>query len=84
MKSALPHTDVAEPLEQGKKDRKNKKKKFQERREWKDQILTTTTNASDFSLKKTKKRHGCDLSKVMYYNFDKKSHYANNCIKPKN
>ena len=77
--------NIAESSEQDKKDKKdrrNKKQRFWERKEWSDTpaIGNNTIDAS----KKKKKNQDCDTSRVTYYNCNKKSHFPNTCIKPKN
>ena len=81
--SAPPRTNVAEFSEQGKKDIKDKKWRFREKKERSEDILATGDNAIDVSKKKKKKRD-CDTSEVMCYNCNKKGHFANICTKPKN
>lgn len=54
--------------------KKNKKKRFQRHKQkQKKQILTTKVNITKALKKKLK---------VKYFNYDKKSYYTNNCIKP--
>ena len=84
LKSALLYDDATE---WSKKDnRKDKKKRFQGQRrehigEWKEQTLVTNINTTNVSKKKKKRR---DISEITYFNCDKKSHFASNCIEPKN
>lgn len=65
---------MAEPVR--KKNKEDKKKKFwkyrQNHSEWKEQTLATGVNTTKASKKNLK---------VKYFNYDKKSYYANNCIK---
>ena len=49
----LPCTNAVKPLKQEKKDWKDKKKKFQQRKKWKD-TPATGNNAIDVSKKKKK------------------------------
>ena len=61
-----------------KKDKKNKKKRFQGQkqkhiREQKRQILATGVNVTKAASKKK--------LKVRYFNYNKKGHYTNNCTK---
>ena len=55
------------------------KQKYTE--EQKEQTLATSVNTTD-ALKKSQKRR--DISKIMYFNCNKKVHFANNYTKPKN
>lgn len=68
--------DVAKPLEQEKKDRKVKQKKFWQRKKRKD-----TPATGDKIINVSKKTWKQDLNKIMYFVYNKKSHYANDCIK---
>ena len=65
-----------------KKDRRDKKRRFQERMNWSD-IPVTGDNAIDASKKK-KKSQDYDISGVIYYNCNKKGYFANIYTKPKN
>ena len=69
---APPRTNAAESSEQGKKDRKNKKRRFQERKK---QTPATGTNVTDARLKKK-------YLDITYYNCDKKGHYSKSCPEP--
>ena len=69
---ALPQTNAAKSLEQGKKDRKDKKRRFRERKE---QTLAIGTNVTDAGLKKK-------YPDITCYNCDKKGHYLKSCPKP--
>lgn len=64
-KTALLRTNVAEFLEQGKKDKKKKirKRKRDHIRKWK-KILTTSNNTINTSKKNSKNKY--DVSKVIY------------------
>ena len=69
-----------------KNDRKDKKKRFQGQirehtREQKEQIPVTNVNTTYILKKKKKKR---DIGEIIYFNCNKKSHFASNCTKPKN
>ena len=76
-KLALPRDNAAELAK--KKDRKDKKKKLRNRRrEQNKQTLATGDNTE--APKKKKKR--CDPNKVMCFNYNKKAHYASDCIEP--
>ena len=62
---------------------KDKKKKFQDQRrkhieEQKEQTLATSVNTINILKKKNNKR---DISEIIYFNWNKKSHFASNCIK---
>ena len=72
MATASPRANVAESLEQGKKDRKNKKRRFRERKE---QTPATGTNITNAGLKKK-------YPNITYYNYDKKGHYSKSCSEP--
>ena len=80
-KSAPPCNNMAEPA---KKEGKKKKKSQRHRREctgkWKEQL--SVTGVITKVPKKKKKRR--DPSEIIYFNYDKEGHYANNCTKPKN
>ena len=83
-KSAPSRDDAAESPK--KNNRKDKKKKFQGQRrehtgEREEQTPATNVNTTDVSKKK-KKRY--DVSKITCFNYDKKGHFASNCIEPKN
>ena len=77
--------DTAKLLEQDKKDKKdrrNKKRRFRKRNEQSD-TLAIGKNTIDASKKK-KKNRDWHTSRIIYYNCNKKGHFANTCIKPKN
>ena len=78
LKSVLPRDDPAKPA---KKENKQKRLKCQQEctREPKE-TPATGNNIVDAAKKKKK----CDTSKVMCFNYNKKGHYASDCIKPKN
>ena len=76
-KPAPSRDDVAKPDK--KEDRKDKKKKLQNRRRERNKQIPVTGDNTE-ALKKKKKRR--DPSEVMYFNCDKKGHYAKNCIEP--
>ena len=80
---ALLRINVVESSEQGKKDRKDKKWRFRERRKWSEDTPATSHNTIDASKKK-KKNRDCDISRVTCYNYNKKGHFANICTEPKN
>ena len=51
-------------------------KKFQEKKDKKDQILAIITNTIQYFQKK-KKKYDYNISEVIYYNYNKKNHYIN-------
>lgn len=55
-----------------KHDCKNKKKKFYEIWDKKDQNIINTSKA----FAKKKKNCDCDVNKIIYYNYNKKGHFA--------
>ena len=67
-----PRTNTAESSEQGKKDRKNKKWRFQKRKEQTPATGTNVTNA------RSKKKY----PDITCYNCDKKGHYSKSCSEP--
>lgn len=74
-----------ELLEQDKKnnqDWRNRKNNFQERKKRND-TPAISNNAIDVSKKKKKNRDH-NISEVIYYNYNKKVHFANICTKQKN
>ena len=74
--------DAVKPSEQDKKDQKDrqdKKRRFWEKREPK-KTPVTGDNAINTSKKGLRKK--CDISKVTYFNCDKKGHYASNYTEP--
>ena len=75
-------TETNKPSEQAHKEQK--RKKHPERRDKKEQTPASTANATEIQQKKKKKKQNRDISKVTYYNCNKKSHYANTYTKPKN
>ena len=84
LKSAPSRDDAAESPK--KDNSKDKKKKFWDQRqnhtgERKEQTLATNVNTTNI-LKKKKKRR--DVSEIMYFNCDKKGHFASNCTELKN
>ena len=84
LKSAPSRNNIAESPKRD--DRKDKKKRFRGQRqehtgERKKQTPATKINTTDV-LKKKKKR--CDISKIIYFNYDKKGYFTSNCTKPKN
>ena len=70
--TAPPWTNAAESSEQGKKDRKNKKWRFREKREWSEETPATGVNT------KTPKKK----LKTICFNCNKKSHYAKEYTEP--
>ena len=69
------------PAELAKK--KDKQKRFKHRQERiRKPKETPATGNNTINAAKKKKKH--DTSKVMYFNCNKKSHYASNCTKSKN
>ena len=83
-KSALSRDNTAESPK--KDNRKDKKKRFRGQRrehigERKKQTSATNINTTNI-LKKKKKRR--DISKITYFNYDKKGHFVSNYTKPKN
>ena len=83
-KSAPSCNDAAESPK--KDNRKDKKKKFRGQRrehtgEQKEQTSATNVNTTDVSKKKKKRR---DVSEIMCFNCDKKSHFVSDCTEPKN
>ena len=70
------------PSEQACKEKK--RKKYPKKRDKKEQPLASTTNTTEIDQKKKKKNQDRDISKIMYYNSNKKGHYANIYTKPKN
>ena len=76
-KPAPSRDDAAELAK--KEDRKDKKKKLQNRRQKRNKQTPATGDNTEAPKKKKKRR---DLSKVTYFNCDKKGHYANDCTKP--
>ena len=82
-KSAPLRDNAAKSLK--KDNKKDKKKRFLSQKrehtgERKEQTPATNVNTTNV-LKKKKKR--CDISEIMYFNYDKKGHFASNCTKPK-
>ena len=75
-KPALSRDNMAEPAK--KEDRKKKKKRLQGCRQEQNK-QTPATGDNTKALKKKKKRR--DPSKIIYFNCNKKGHYASNCIK---
>lgn len=80
LKITLPCTDVAEPLEQSKKEKIKKIKKCRldhtgERKK----TSTISDNSIDASKKDSRKKRYAN--KITHYNCNKKSHYASICIK---
>ena len=71
----------AEASEPSKQARKEKKKKRHQERQDKDQTLASTANATEVQKKKKKNRDQ-DVSKVTYFNCDKKGQCASTCTKP--
>ena len=65
-----------------KKDRKNKNKRLS-RHKWKQNKLTPIININTTNILKKKKK-SYNISKILYFNYNKKNYYANNCIKSKN
>ena len=83
-KSALSRDNVVESPK--KDDRKDKKKRFWGQRqeyteERKEQTPATNVNTINVSKKEKKRR---DVSKITYFNCNKKGYLANDCTKPKN
>ena len=83
-KLAPSHDNMTELLK--KIDKKDKKKRFQSQKqkhtgEWKKQILAISIKTINISKKKKKK---CDVSEIMYFNYNKKGHFATDYTKPKN
>ena len=74
--------EVSEPLKQARKEKK--KKRHPERRDKKKRTLASTANATEIQQKKKKKNRDRNVSEITCYNCNKKGHYANTCIKPKN
>ena len=78
----LSWAEVSKPFEQACKEKK--KKKYQERQD-KEQTLASTANTIEVQQKKKKKNRDQDVSKITYFNCNKKGHYASICTKlPKN
>ena len=69
---APPRTNAAECSEQGKMDRKDKKRRFQERKKQSEETPATGVNT-----KAPKKK-----LKTRCFNCNKKSHYVNECTEP--
>ena len=68
-----------------KDNRKDKKKRFLNQKqkyteEQKKQILATNINITNI----LKKKKSCDINKITCFNYNKKIHFANDCIKLKN
>ena len=80
---APPRTNAAESSEQSKKDKKDKMRRFRRRKERSEDTPATDNNVIDVSKKKKKNRDR-DTNGVTYYNCNKKGHFGNTCIKPKN
>ena len=78
LKSVFLRDNTAEPAK--KENKQNRFKCQQERTRELKETPATGINTID-TAKKKKKR---DTSKVTNFNYDKKSHYASNCTKPKN
>ena len=78
LKSVPLHDNPAEPA---KKEDKQKRFKRQRERTRKLKKTPATGNNTVDTAKKKKKR---DTSKVTYFNYDKKGHYASNCTELKN
>ena len=64
--------------------KKKKSKRHPQRQDKKEQTSASTTNATEVQQKKKKKNWDRNISKVICYNCNKKSHYANTCTKLKN
>ena len=82
---STPSRDNAAELPK-KDDNKDKKKRFQDQRreytgEQKEQTPATNINTTNISKKKKKRR---DVSEITCFNYDKKGHFASDCIEPKN
>ena len=74
---------ASEFLKQARKEKKLKK--YPERRDKKKQTSASTTNTIEIQQqKKKKKNQDCDMSEITCYNCNRKGHYANICIEPKN
>ena len=64
-----------------KKKDKQKRFKCQQKRIREPKVTPATDNNT---VKATKKKNKRDIAKVIYFNCNKKGHYASNCTKPKN
>ena len=78
--SILPRTNVAESLEQSKKDKKDNKRRFWKHKrdhtgEQKEETLAIGTNITDARSKKK-------YPNITYYNCDKKGYYSKSCPEP--
>ena len=81
-KPTLSRAEASKPSEQARNEKK--KKRHQEKRD-KEQTPASTTNTTEVQQKKKKKNCDRDVSKVTYFNCNKKGHYASTCTKlPKN
>ena len=70
---APPRTNAAEPSEQGKKDGKDKKRRF-----WEKRTRSEETPATEVNIKVLKKK-----VKTRCFNCNKKNHYANDYTEPR-
>lgn len=58
---------------------KKDKKKKQHKKKWDSINLATGVNTAEVNDKKRKKK---DISEIIYYNYNKKRHYATKCLWP--
>ena len=77
-KSVPPCDGLAEPAK-----KENKQKKFKHQRKYtKEPKKTSAISNNIVNAVKKKKKH--NTNKITYFKYNKKSHYASNCTKPKN
>lgn len=78
LKLIPPYDNTTKPA---KKKVKQKKLKCRQKRTRKPKKIPATGNITFNTIKKKKK---CDINKVMYFNYNKKSNYTSNCTESKN
>ena len=82
IKKTKPTPARAEANEPSEQARKEKKKKKHQEKQNKKQTPASIANAIEIQQKKKKKNQNQDVSKITYFNCDKKGHYASTCTKP--